>query len=627
MRNGDNTEIWKLYERGRAYNQRLSPDQYSLVSANTEFYAGNQWLNMPETPAMARLPKPVFNIIKRVASLFVASLTSTASTIRFETLTDVGSKEETDAAMFATSEVSNLLEKFHMEYRIREALFDGAITGDYCAHFYWNPDAEPYRGALGDAQGEIVMELIDGINVMFGNPNSIDVESQPYILIIGRDTVSELKKEAEAHAEDGGEPDSIKPDADYTYQAAQGGKTELEADDDYGKCLYIYMYRKETYSEIVNDDMGNPVLDEYGQMMTKNKTTVFVSKATQGAVIYKDIDTGLSRYPIAWGNWEKQKNQYHGRALVTGIIPNQIFINTMFAMVMRHLQLSGFPKTVYNASLIPKWNNEIGQAIGVKNLAPGQSLDGAAKNIIPADMSNQIIMAIDKALQYTKECLGATDAQMGNVKPENTSAIMVLQSNSEVPLENVRAGKHEWLENIGAILLDMMGTYYGERSVVVEMEIEEPVKDGTGNPIIDPMTGLMQVNKIKQRVARPYDFSQFKNLWLKCRTDVGASTYFSEIAMVQTLDNLRRDGLIDTIQYLERIPDRLIPRRQELIDELTKSIQQPMPQGSIAGVGSALSGDMSDKQAFPLMTPGMQGKIGSLPTQAKTAALVQAKLR
>ena len=66
-------------------------------------------------------------------------------------------------------------------------------------------------------------------------------------------------------------------------------------------------------------------------------------------------------------------------------------------------------------------------------------------------------------MSYTKDCLGATDAQMGNVKPDNTSAIMVLQTNAEVPLENIRAGLHEWTEDIGKILLDMMGTYYGRR--------------------------------------------------------------------------------------------------------------------------------------------------------------------
>ena len=77
------TRAWELYEQGRAYNNQLEPNQYALVNTNIEFFHGNQWLHMPDTPAMRRLPKPVFNIIKRVTSLFVATLTSNCAAICF----------------------------------------------------------------------------------------------------------------------------------------------------------------------------------------------------------------------------------------------------------------------------------------------------------------------------------------------------------------------------------------------------------------------------------------------------------------------------------------------------------------------------------------------------------------
>jgi len=57
---------------------------------------------------------------------------------------------------------------------------------------------------------------------------------------------------------------------------------------------------------------------------------------------------------------------------------------------------------------------------------------------------------------------------------------------------------------------------------------------------------------------------------------VGASSYFSEIVMTQTLDKLRQDGTLDMIQYLERVPDKLIPKKQELIDTLRQ--QPPAPE-------------------------------------------------
>jgi len=601
------TRAWELYEKGRSYNNRLVPNQYRLVNTNIEFFAGNQWLNIPETPAMARLPKPVFNIIKRVASLFVASLTSSGAAIRFEPLEGAGGSE---AAEIATAEVANLLEKFRMEYRIREALFDGAQTGDYCAHFWWDPEALPYGGTLGEQRGEIRMELVDGINVMFGNPNLDSVEEQPYILLVGRASTQTLRREAEHHRAAG----SLQPDSEYGFQAGSGGGVELEPGDEEGKSLYVYLYTKAAREETYLDAAT-------GETRTRSVTTVHVTKATRTAVIFEDVDTGLTRYPVAWGNWEKQKNQYHGRALVTGIIPNQIFINTMFAMVMRHLQLLGFPKTVYNADLIGSWSNEIGQAVGVRGLQPGQAISQVAYNLQPADMSNQILTVIDRAVSYTKDCLGATDAQLGSIRPDNTSALMVLQSAAEVPLENTRAGLHEWLEDIGAILLDMMGTYYGVRPVVRERGFDEPAAGEDGQPLFDGGTGQMSVRRVTRRVAETFDFTVFRRLWLRLRADVGASGYYSEIATTQTLDNLRAAGVLDVVQYLERVPEKLIPKKAELIAELKKRAAdgeqtQPDPAGAAGG-----------PNVLGALPESVQARYADLPGTAKRALQKREEMR
>ena len=682
MRENNITQAWKLYEEGREYNNRLVPNQYNVVNTNTEFFIGNQWINLPETPAMRGLPKPTFNILKRVASLFIASLTSSGVALRFEPLAYYDGSNVTDpdhdAALFANAEVNNLLEKFKMDYRLRDALFDGAITGDYCAHFWYDPDAMPYGGAFGAHRGEIQMELVDGINVMFGNPNDRRVEEQPYILIVGRDTVEHLRWEAERFQKNkklykSGKANESKPDTmESEFQPDQenqdftgvGGKTEIISDDN-GKALYVLLYTKTSQEVDKLDDEGNPVyedvldkngdpvyeegvLDAYGEPVPKRKavrvieTTVHVTKATRTAIIYEDVDTGLTRYPIAWGNWEKQKNQYHGRALVTGLIPNQIFINQMFATAMRHLQLMAFPKTVYNADLISSWTNEVGQAIGVRGLQPGQAISQVAYNLQPAEMSNQIFTLIDKAMAYTKECLGATDAQMGNVKPDNTSALMVLQTNAEVPLENIRSGVYEWIEDIGGILLDFMGTYYGTRPVVVDQEFEEFITGPSGTPQIDPQTGQMMTQKIVRKVLKEFDFSQFKHLWLNLRVDVGATTYFSEIAMTQTLDNLRADGTLDVIQYLERIPDKLIPKKQELIDELKGRIAEGKQANAAAGAalpqpGSPLQGSgpggptqggaLSADKAQAGLPGSMEAGFENLPNIAKKTALAQGAMR
>ena len=672
------TNVWKYYERGKAYNNSLVPNQYNVVRTNTEFFIGNQWQNLPQTPAMSRLPKPTFNILKRVASLFIASLSSSAVTVRLEPLAHYDGSgiagPDDDVAAFANASVNNLLEKLNFDYRLREALYDGVQTGDYCAHFYWDATAQPFGTRLGPHRGEIGMELVDGINVMFGNPNEFDIQKQPYVIVVGRDTAMNLRREMEQFrrtrngmasgtAATKSDESLVQADSENWDFAGVGGRTEAQADDDVGKVLYCYMYTKvQKEQEMIDPKTGLTVMepelgpdgmpkyeeDANGLLIPKmvpakeTVTTVRVTKATRNTIIYEDVDTGLSLYPIAWGNWERQKNQYHGRALVTGLLPNQISINKLFASAIRHVDLMAFPKTVYNADLISSWNNEIGQAIGVHGIQPGQSIQQVAYNLQPSDMSNQVFALIDKAMAYTKECLGTTDAQMGNVKPENTSALMVLNTNAEVPLENIRAGEYEWLEDCCKIILDMQGTLYGKRPVIMSKVFKDLVIGDDGVPVIDPMTGRMKTQEVTYKVVEEFDFSQLKNVALSMKIDAGATTYFSEIAMTQTLDNLRRDGTLDVIQYLERLPDKLIPRKKELIDELRGRIAQGTQANAAAGaaipeagtpvsVGSdtapAQGGPLSQDKMVQGLPTQMEQRFDELPNIAKKTALAMGNER
>ena len=630
--------VWKYYEYGRNYNNSLEKSQYAVAETNRQFFHGNQWIHLPDNEAMRRLQRPVFNIIQRITSLFVASLTSGGTTVNFEPLSY---QPEGEAAELATAEVRNLLEKFKIDYRIREALFDGAITGDYCAHFFWNAEAKPFGGAFGAYRGEIEMELIDGINVMFGNPNLSEVEKQPYILLVGRDTVARLKEEAlrwrrvqAGFASSGGDGSggsrwfggspgrdgssltgrrglnggtgltddfdlNIVPDSEDA-GGGWNGIREIQGDDDASaKALYVILYRK------VRKPVSVPCED--GSIRTEMRETVEVSKVTRTAVIFSGVDTGLSRYPVAWGNWQKRKNCYHGRALVTEVIPNQIYINQMMAMVFRQLQTTAFPMRIYNADYLPGISNEVGSAIGVRNLLPGQTLGSIISTVPATDMSNQIIRSIEMCMEYTKECLGATDAQMGNLNATNTSALMVLQNASQIPLENMRANLYEWVEDIAAILLDMMGTYYGTRPILTEATVREPVTGADGRQLTDPVTMEPATVPVTKRTMTQYDFRKFRELWFHISADVGATSYYSEIAMVQTLHNLRKDGVIDIIDYLERIPDSLISRKDELIDKLKEKLN-----GTEGGTGALTAGTVPGAAEIAALTGGVPGALAGI---------------
>jgi hypothetical protein len=573
------TKDWQLYEAGKKYNNSLKPSYYDTVDANLAFFEGDQWRNLEAD----NMPKPVFNIIKRVGTFFVSSLTTSKTKLHFEPLlnADNGDSEELAPSDFANAMVSNLFEKFKMDFRIKDALFDGVKTGDYCAHFFFNTDKTPYGNQYGDIKGEIEMELVDGSNVFFGNANNPKVDSQPYIIISGRDMVQNLKEEAQRYKQKEQEVDGIVADKNYNEQSGDSGKIEVEADA-YGKALYIIVYRRKKVKRPSFDEMGEPLLDEQGKPITEEVYAITATKSVENAYIYKDIDTGMSHYPLAWGNWEKQKNQYHGRALCTGILPNQIFINRMFAMVMYHLMMTAFPKAVYNADIIPNWSNEIGSAIGVSGMDLNSPIKNVAGYLEPGNMSNQIIQTIELAMQYTKETLGINDASLGNIDPKNTSAIIAVQKSSAIPLENPKANLYEWIEDIGQILMDMMGTYYGVRPVVIEVEGQKQVVE--------------------------YDFSLFKNTWLNVRADVGEASYWSEIASLSTLDMLLDREKIEFVDYLERVPDEYIPQKQELISKIKQQIEeQQMMANDPMNALAALSPE--EQQAFYSASPEQQQAI------------------
>lgn len=65
-----------------------------------------------------------------------------------------------------------------------------------------------------------------------------------------------------------------------------------------------------------------------------------------------------------------------------------------------------------------------------------------------------------------------------------------------------------------------------------------------------------------------FDFAVLDPAALTLKLDVGGSAYWSEIAQMNTLDNLLTQGRISVIDYLERVPNGYISDQQELIETL-----------------------------------------------------------
>ncbi len=498
------TEDFILLEKGREYNRRIS--LYDTVNRNERFYRGDQWHGVEK----GDLPTPVFNLFKRVINYFISTIMSQKMSFHFSA-EGIGCLENgkmrkrvDDACRLLTRYANYRFDRDKIDMLLTEGLLEAAITGDMFLYVYWDPTRRTAQGFTGD----FVTSLVDGTQVFFGDVNTSSVEEQPYILLTGRELVSRLREEARASGATEEEIERIVPDRDTLEQSGDFGKTELEGTK---ASFVICLYKKEG--------------------------TVRFRKSCKNALIVPERDTGLQMYPVVLMNWEKVKNSYHGQAVATALIENQLYINKAFAMVMKHMMDVSFSKVVYNSNLIDEWTGEIGEAVAVNG-----PVENAAYRIDPGSLQGGFLDVINMTISITKDLMGATDAALGNVDPDNTSAIIALQQSSSVPLELQKKSLQTALERLGMIWLDFIFHYYDQNRLMLFREKGE-LLGGTVST------------------------EEMENILFSCTSQAGPSSHWSEIAQVTTLDHLLTSGAIRFSEYLERVPDGYIPEKEELLEK------------------------------------------------------------
>jgi hypothetical protein len=197
------------------------------------------------------------------------------------------------------------------------------------------------------------------------------------------------------------------------------------------------------------------------------------------------------------------------------------------------------------------------------------------------------------AIEYTQSLMGASDAALGDTRPDNTSAIIALQRASDAPLELIKNNVYQALDDLAQIYLDMMRVYYGKRYVQVKMLS----KTQMANQPLGMSLPEQDFNVV-------FDFGILNDVPLSLKVDVGASSYWSEIATVQTLDNLLMQKVITLDEYLERLPEGFVSMKQELIDK-RRGINCPS-----APMGGGTTAPMMDtNQQIPVQGGGGYGQL------------------
>ncbi|WP_312635129.1 hypothetical protein [Oscillibacter sp.] len=517
--------VYKEYRAGLDFNNNI--ELYRNVETNENFFIGKQWEGVKSNG----LPTPVFNFLKRVVLFSVANVSTDNLKLHAENMPSTGERDPHTMEVLTdiiNDQFANIFEMNSIGSCVREFARNAAVDADGCTYTYFDPDTD-----IGQtARGAIRTEVLQNTQVTFGNPNSRDVQSQPFIIIDRRMPVEDAIDRAVANDVSDEDAESL-----------------IQPDD------------KENLSDSNLDRLGGGKVTVLLRLWRDKKTgNIHGYECTRDCVVREEWDLGIKLYPVTWMNWDYVQDCYHGQAMITGLIPNQIFVNKLFAMSMISLMTLAYPKVVFDKTRINKWDNRVGAAIGVNG-----SVENVSKIVDPATISPQIAQFIDLAVSYTQKFLGASDVAMGDTRPDNTSAIIALQRAAATPMELTKQNLLKSVEDLGRIYMEFMGEYYGFRFV----QIPNPYDT--------------------DKLVVPFDFSILKKLPFQIKLDVGNSSYWSEIASQQTLDNLLMQGKISTVDYLKRLPAGSITDREALI----KAMQQPqaLPQDGASGEGAPSGGE------------------------------------
>lgn len=502
-------EIWKEYQSGIDYKAQI--DLYDNVDTNQLFYNGFQWegVNAPD------IEKPVINIQRQAVDYYV-SMISTDDVSVTCSLPDGIEPMTKQAIEFITTEgIDEVFEKIKFKEKTRYFLKDASINGDAFFHFWYNTE----KSKEGKYVGEIDIELIDNINVIFGNPAEFNVEPQPYILIVSKLPVDEVREMVQSEAD----KNLILPDnVDYNQQ-----EPEARSVKDYTTLL---------------------------TKLWKENGSIFFMKSTEKVVITKPVDLKQKMYPVVKMSWKRVKNSYHGASPLTETRQNQIMINKYYMMLNEFVKKMSFPKILFDMTKIPSWSNKV-EALGVN----GDPREAIAVSSPTVEMSRQIIEYIENLIDKTKSTLGIYDVALGNVQPDNTSAIIALQKTASQPLELQKLDFFQVIEDSVRIIVDIMSSFYGVRDV--------PFKTEQGD-------GVM-----------PFNYADISFDDFGMSIEVGASAYWSEITQIQTLDNMYKAGIIpDAITYLEQLPNGIVKNRGDIIDAIRQrdAMQQQLQDEQMA---------------------------------------------
>lgn len=547
------TEEWKLYEKGKNYNQTMG--LYKDTEDNYDFYHGKQW----KGAKLGNIQPITLNIIRPTVKYKVGVLNSNSYQIVFnpniyKNLEEEQSLEDTCKVLNRYSNKIWELEQVHK--KVREVLKDACINSEGIVHAY-------------EENEHIKVEVIDKTNIYYGNENDSDIQSQPYILISYRRTVDSVKQEARENGMPEEEIEKITADSDYEEQAGRDKRIEEISP----MCLVLLKYYKKD-------------------------GTIWIKKSTKNAIIKEEADTKLKLYPVAHMVWEEVKGSARGEGEVKYLRPNQIEINKTATRRVIAVQMCAYPKLAVNEQMIanPSSLDKVGSTVKLNSNGTIEDIRKQIGYLTPTTMSSDALNLQQGLMKDTQDLAGAGDTVNGNVDPTQASgrAILAVQQASQQPLNDQLEKFKTFIEDLARIWFEMLQTY-SVNGIILTKEIK------------NVQTG----ETVEQRYRMSYE--ELQSMKLNIKIDITPRSSYDKYAQEQSLENLMTGKYITFEEYVNALSEdsvmskpkleKILKERQEKqakileMEQQAQAMQNMIEQKMIVDEKMANDNEMNDMQS------------------------------
>lgn len=536
-------QVFAEYERGRRYKARMGTrGMYEQNRINERFYVGDQWHG---AHCGGDRPLVRYNVIKRIGEYKQAVVGAAPVAVNYsadgvadtqiirgrvedlrrrlvggeaaaEALATLDGETRTQLVMSALSDYFRATAERVKFDGIRErALQNAYVSGTGIVYTYWDeriPTGQMAADGRTPIRGDIACEVLEVEQVYFGDPTIEDVQEQPYILVAQRRRVEELQRLALRYGASREQAAAIRPDREPDGALGADGEPD-------GKATVLTRFWK-AWSE------------------DGTRYEVMAEQVCRGVTVRPAWRLGVRLYPIAKFNWETRRGCAYGESEVPYLIPNQIAINRAMTAGVWATMVMGMPIMVVNGDVVTQpITNDPGQVLQV--YGSGEDVERAVRYVTPPSVNATFSTSVASLINNTLAQSGVNSTMLGDVQPENTSAIIAVREAALMPLTVVQNRFYRFVEEIARQWAEFWVCQYGQRALKVDTD-----------------EGVWYL---------PFDGAQYADQLIHARVDVGASSVFGEAQTITTLGNLFDRGVIDEVQYLSRLPKGTVPNLDGLI--------------------------------------------------------------